>query len=239
MTLWWYVPGVSSSRRRSSRFDGFASSSSWKTVMIPNTLPSTAKLPTARTTESTALTIPTPPAAGSPSRSRCSSRLKASDHDHVRHGQRDEDPHERVEPLGAGDRQERRDAAREDVHRQLERVAVHDAGQHGETDRHRGARPSPAAGCRRGARWPMVGTRKASSVRSAAIRSATALTPRAPGRRAAPIGCGARCPARSATGSRPAAPAMSVAMSAFPATVPTSTRGGSARARRASRYPPP
>ena len=48
---WWYVPGVSTSRRRSSGWDGFASSSSWNTVTIPNTEPITAKLPTAATAE--------------------------------------------------------------------------------------------------------------------------------------------------------------------------------------------
>ena len=37
------MPGVSTSSRRSSGCDGFASSSSWNTVRIPNTLPRTAK----------------------------------------------------------------------------------------------------------------------------------------------------------------------------------------------------
>src|SRR3954454_812429 len=49
MIEWWYVPGVSTSRRRRSGWDGFASSSSWNTVRIPKRLPRTAKLATAAT----------------------------------------------------------------------------------------------------------------------------------------------------------------------------------------------
>ena len=45
---WWYVPGVSTSRRRSSGWDGLASSSSWNTVRIPNTEPRTANVPDGR-----------------------------------------------------------------------------------------------------------------------------------------------------------------------------------------------
>ena len=51
---WWYVPGVSTSRRRSSGCDGFASSSSWKTVRMPKTEPRTANVPTAATPEPSA-----------------------------------------------------------------------------------------------------------------------------------------------------------------------------------------
>ena len=78
MTLWWYVPGVSSSSRRSSRLDGLASSSIWNTVMIPNTLPSTANVPAASATETAALKTPTPMSCACAARSRCSSAPKAT-----------------------------------------------------------------------------------------------------------------------------------------------------------------
>ena len=56
MMLWWYVPGASISRRRSSGWVGLASSSSCIVVRMPNMRPSTAKLPTASSDDSTPLT---------------------------------------------------------------------------------------------------------------------------------------------------------------------------------------
>ena len=43
------MPGVSTSSRRRSGWDGFASSSSWNAVRIPNTDPRTANEPTVAT----------------------------------------------------------------------------------------------------------------------------------------------------------------------------------------------
>ena len=129
MTLWWYVPGVSSRSRRSSRFEGFASSSIWNTVMIPNTLPSTAKLPAASATDDGRVEDRPPTELACAARSRCSSRLKAMTTATLSGGNDEEDADERVEPLGAGDRQQRRQPADEDVDGELERVAVHDAGE--------------------------------------------------------------------------------------------------------------
>src|SRR3989304_5736510 len=57
------------SRRRRSGWDGFASSRSWNTVRMPNTFPSTAKLPTAATAAPPALSAAAPPTTGPPGES--------------------------------------------------------------------------------------------------------------------------------------------------------------------------
>ena len=65
-------------------------------------------------------------------RSRWLEQAERRDHDDVRRGEDGEDADERVEPLGARHRQQRGQAAGEDVDGELERVAVHDAGEDGE-----------------------------------------------------------------------------------------------------------
>ncbi len=70
MIEWWYVPGVSMSRRRSSGCDGLASSSSWNAVRIPKTLPRTANVPTATTAAPPPASAEAPHSWTTPVRSR-------------------------------------------------------------------------------------------------------------------------------------------------------------------------
>ncbi len=70
------MPGVSTRSRRSSGCDGFASSSSWKTVRIPNTDPSTANKPTAAIPEPAAEAAEANHSSRMPRRSRAPSNEK-------------------------------------------------------------------------------------------------------------------------------------------------------------------
>ena len=143
---WWYVPGVSTSSRRSSGCDGFASSSSWNTVRIPNTEPSTANVPTAAMPDPAAEAAEANQSSRMPRRS-CVAEQREDGHDEGvddEHGDRrlDED----LQPVAAADRDDAGQAAEEDVRRELERAvaeraAVHrpaDQGDDGDDDRRRG-----------------------------------------------------------------------------------------------------
>ena len=121
---WWYVPGVSTSRRRSSGWDGLASSSSWNTVRIPNTEPSTANVPTAATDE------PAADAAEANHSSRTPADVARAEQREDRHDQRVDDEHgdrrldEDLQPIALADGDDAGQPAEEDVGRELERRAV-------------------------------------------------------------------------------------------------------------------
>ena len=127
---WWYVPGVSTSRRRSSGCDGFASSSSWNTVRIPNTDPMTAKLPTAATAEPPAETADAPHSSSTPRMSWSPSSANVSTTSALTANTAMPGLHEDREPVAAPDRDDAGDPAEQDVRPELEAGAVDGRREH-------------------------------------------------------------------------------------------------------------
>ncbi len=124
------------SSRRSSGWDGFASSSSWNTVTMPNSEPSTAKLPTAATDEPPADTRRGAQQLQQPGDIAIAEQGER-DHDqraHDEHGRSGLDEHR--QPVTAAHRDDPGDAAEQDVHRQLETRAVDGSGEDREQGHH-------------------------------------------------------------------------------------------------------
>ena len=124
MIEWWYVPGVSTRSRRSSGCDGFASSSSWKTVRIPNRLPRTANEPTAATAAPAAAARAAPHSWRTPVRSRAPRSEKTEMTSAPTTAIGDAGLDEQVQPVAAADGDDAGEAAEQDVRRELERGAV-------------------------------------------------------------------------------------------------------------------
>ena len=124
---WWYVPGVSTSRRRRSVCDGFASSSSWNTVSRPNTLPRTAKEPTVATAAPPAETAAAPMSWTTPVRSRSPSSENAVTTTACDDEDRGAGLDERLEAVAAADGQDAGQPAEHGVGAELERRPVHGA----------------------------------------------------------------------------------------------------------------
>ena len=133
---WWYVPGVSTRSRRRSGWDGFASSSSWNTVRIPNTDPMTAKLPTAATAAPPADTAAAPTSSSTPRTSWSPSSANVSDDQRLddEHGDARLDEH--GQPVAAADADDARDAAEHHVGRELQARAVDRRGEDRDQRRH-------------------------------------------------------------------------------------------------------
>ena len=121
------------SRRRSSGWDGFASSSSWKTVRIPKRMPRAAKQPTATTAAPAADATDAPHNSSTPLTSRSPRRRRRRDDGDVDERDREAGLDEHVQTVAATDADDPGQTAQQDVGRELERTAVDRAGEDRET----------------------------------------------------------------------------------------------------------
>ena len=119
--------------------DGLASSSSWKTVRIPNRLPRTANEPTAATAAPAAEAPDAPTSSRSPRASWRPEKRERRDHEDVRDGHREAGLDEDLQPVAAANGDDPGQAPDQDVRGVLEGgvlVEVQRSAQERDRDHH-------------------------------------------------------------------------------------------------------
>ena len=125
---WWYVPGVSTSSRRSSGWDGFASSSSWNTVSSPNTLPEDGERPDRRHRRAARRERRRTDELDDAGQVALAEQRERGHDDRLHDEDRGARLDERLEPIAAANGEDSGEAAEQHVRPELERWPVHGAG---------------------------------------------------------------------------------------------------------------